>query len=188
MSPSVVVRDNVIIDGLLQDSMRIFGGGLPNEGSPPSPDASFRGRNDFAARSPMKALTALLDRDAVRLRTLTGPGGVGKTRLALQVAQTLHAQGHYADGVLFADLAALRDAELVLPMVARLLGVPESPTQPPRERLPAALRHRQLLLLLDNCEHLPAVAPPLTELLVQCPRLTILAAIPPSRSTSRQAW
>src|SRR5215218_10261820 len=115
----------------------------------------------------------LLD-EAVPLLTLTGPGGVGKTRLALVVAQDV--AGAFADGVAFIDLSPLADPALVLPAIAGAVGVTESGDSALAEVLIAALRPRQLLLLLDNCEHLLATAAALVaDLLAACPAVQILA-------------
>src|SRR5262249_30292115 len=100
---------------------------------------------------------ALLTDDGVRLVTLTGPGGTGKTRLGLAVAAELTEA--FADGVWFVDLSALREAGLVLPEIARTLGVREEGNQPPLTRLTEALRDEQALLLLDNLEQVIAAAP-----------------------------
>jgi predicted ATPase len=108
----------------------------------------------------------------VRLLTLTGPGGVGKTRLALQVAENL--SGDYADGVFVVALAPLSDPTLVVSTIARPLGVSEVGGQPLLETLTAHLRSRQVLLLLDNFEHLLAAAPVVAELLATCRRLNVL--------------
>ncbi|MCD6032571.1 MAG: transcriptional regulator, LuxR family, partial [Thermomicrobiales bacterium] len=106
--------------------------------------------------------------------TLTGPGGVGKTALALAIGNDVAA--HVGDGANFVELAPLRDPGLVLPVVARALGVPESGDRPLLDRLVAALRQRHLLLVLDNCEHLvTAVAALVPQLLTACPSLQILA-------------
>jgi excisionase family DNA binding protein len=109
----------------------------------------------------------------VRLLTLTGPGGVGKTRLALHVAHEV--QGEFADGACFVELAHLRDPALVLPAIARAAGLVDAGSRPLAERLGAHLRPRELLLVLDNLEHLLEAAPAVARLLATCPRLTVLA-------------
>jgi predicted ATPase/class 3 adenylate cyclase len=114
-----------------------------------------------------------------RLLTLTGPGGTGKTRLALQVAADLLPE--YPDGVWLVELAALADPALVPQAVAQAVGVREEPGRPLLATLADALRPRRLLLLLDNCEHLlDACARLVDALLRACPRLAVLA-------TSREA-
>ena len=108
----------------------------------------------------------------VRLVTLTGPGGVGKTRLAQQVAASL--AGAFAHGTVTISLAALRDPDLFLATLAQALGLHESGEQPLREQLMAHLRDQERLLLLDNFEQLTAAAPLVTELLGACPGLKAL--------------
>src|SRR5207248_3646456 len=105
--------------------------------------------------------------------TLTGPGGVGKTRLALAVAGEVGAA--FADGVVVVALAPLSDPGLVLATVAQALGVTESGGQGLHAGVVAALRDRHLLLLLDNFEHLLPAAPLVADLLAGCPHLTVLA-------------
>ncbi|MDP8923556.1 MAG: protein kinase, partial [Chloroflexota bacterium] len=112
-------------------------------------------------------------RPDVRLLTLIGLGGVGKTRLAIGVAE--HLRDQFANGVAFVDLAPLQDATLVVPTIARVLGIPESGGNPIVEVVQHALRGRELLLVLDNVEHLTGVAPVVRDLLTGCPHLTILA-------------
>jgi predicted ATPase/DNA-binding SARP family transcriptional activator len=118
----------------------------------------------------LEALAALLGRGDVRLLVLTGAGGSGKTRLALEAAR--RAAESYANGVVLVELAPLRDPGLVVPTIAQAVGVADA--QEPLEALAEALRPRELLLLLDNAEHVRESTPAFVALLARAPRLTIL--------------
>src|SRR5215211_2953594 len=114
----------------------------------------------------------LLRGDETRLLTLTGPGGTGKTRLALQAAADL--LDDFPDGTFFVPLATLTQAELFFSAVAETLGVREIGEQPLFESLKVYLDERHLLLLLDNFEQVLGAAPPVTELLGAAPGLKVL--------------
>jgi len=147
----------------------------PASGSPtllpclPEPATPLIGRE-----ADVRAAVALLRQAAppVRMLTLVGPGGVGKTRVALAVAREV--QGAYADGVVFVDLAPLHDQRLVAATIGRVLGVRDTGGLTARDLLREHLRARQVLLVLDNFEHLVAAASLLSELMETSPGLALL--------------
>jgi non-specific serine/threonine protein kinase len=133
----------------------------------PAEMTSFVGR-----AGPVREVAGLLAER--RLVTVTGPGGVGKTRLAGQVARAV--AGRFADGAWLAELAPVSDAAQVAAVVAAALGVPEQPGVPAAEAVARVLAWRQLLLVLDNCEHLVGAAAELCAgLLAACDDVRVLA-------------
>jgi predicted ATPase/transcriptional regulator with XRE-family HTH domain len=133
-----------------------------------APLAQLIGRDtelDFIARR-------LRPGGGVRLLTLVGPGGVGKTHLALVAAERLRAD--FAHRSLAVDLAPVREPGLVLPTIARALGLPEAGGLSPDQQLRAYLRPRQFLLVLDNLEQVVAAGPSIARLLADCPDLAVL--------------
>ena len=151
----------------------------PKERSPvyrvPTTTTSLVGRDDDVA-----AVAALIGDEGVRLLTLLGPGGVGKTRLAIEVAE--RSRGAFADGVVFVPLAPLRDADLVISVLAETLGVKDVADRSLQEAVEGYLQGKEILLLIDNMEHLLRAVPVVADLLGRCPRLTVLAT---SRSPLR---
>jgi predicted ATPase/DNA-binding CsgD family transcriptional regulator len=131
----------------------------------PSPLTAFVGR-----RAEVDAVKQLLRQH--RLLTLTGPGGIGKTRLALRAAEEM--AGFYKDGIYFVDLAPINEANLVVNTIAHVLGVAESLDTPLLALTQAAIRSKQLLLVLDNFEHVIEAAPAVADLLAAARELTVL--------------
>lgn len=133
----------------------------------PIPPTPLLGREAEVA-----AILALLQQDEVRLLTLTGPGGVGKTRLLIEIAAQYHDR-HAGSGA-FISLAALRDPDLVPATIARALEIPERGDQPVRASLISYLREKHMLLLLDNLEQVVAAAPEIAALLAACAGLRVI--------------
>ncbi len=134
----------------------------------PEPLSSFVGRDDDLA-----SVLALLRAPATRMVTLTGPGGIGKTRLALAAAAAM--REHFPDGVLFVPLAAISRPELVIPAICQALGLRETASHNWRTRLLSFLVPKRMLLVIDNVEHLLEAAPDLTWILTNAPRVALLA-------------
>ncbi|MBV9897739.1 MAG: XRE family transcriptional regulator, partial [Chloroflexi bacterium] len=117
-------------------------------------------------------LTQLLRDRPPRLLTLAGPGGVGKTRLAVKVASGLGDE--FSDGVVFVPLASVSDAELVLASIAQTLGVGERSAVNLFDAVTLAFRNQRVLVVLDNFEHVPDAAPRVADVLLACPSVCIL--------------
>lgn len=133
----------------------------------PTPPTAIVGRD-----REIDILQGTLWRQDVRLVTLAGPGGVGKTRLALEIASRL--VDDFADGVAFVPLAAVREPELVIPAIANTLGLAEESTASPAAALKSYLRNREMLLVLDNFEQVLDAATDIGDMLEHCPSLTVL--------------
>jgi predicted ATPase/class 3 adenylate cyclase len=160
----------VVAGGLPSDFPPL--GALPSgfhagDGPPASPNRTI-GREDD-----VRAIADHLRVVGVRVLTLTGPGGVGKTRLALEAARAL--QSEFAAGARFVSLAALRRAEDVPAAIVQSLGIIPLSSESAGQAVTRYLSVKQLLLVIDNVEHLPAAARFVSELLDACPALTVLA-------------
>jgi predicted ATPase/DNA-binding SARP family transcriptional activator len=133
----------------------------------PMPTTPLVGRSQEVAD-----VCTLLERDDVRLVTLTGPGGIGKTRLALEVARSVASDG--VPPARFVAFAPVRDPALVLPTVAQALGVEESSQLPLPDLIAERIGASPSTLVLDNFEQLVDAAPEIGDLIDRCPRLTLL--------------
>jgi predicted ATPase/class 3 adenylate cyclase len=139
----------------------------------PTETSAFVGRD-----AELRSIRERLDDDEVRMVTLTGPGGTGKTRLAIRAAADQI--DRFTDGVFFIDLVTATDADAVLALSAAAIGITETVNRSPLDELRRRLRDQQVLLVLDNFEQVTVAAPILVGLLADCPGLKLLV-------TSRQA-
>ena len=140
----------------------------PQPAALPAPATPLLGRDTALSL----ARTALLEQ-GVRLLTVSGPGGTGKTRLAIEVARRLRPE--FPDGVVFVPLAAVQDSCQVAAAIARACGLVEAGQTPPQELLTTHLQERRILLVLDNCEHVLAATPLIATLLAAADGLSVLA-------------
>ncbi len=143
--------------------------GMPSRSVPPRPLTRLIGREALLAE-----VQALVLGHKVRLVTLTGPGGVGKTRLAQELAAELHR--HFADGALFVPLATLHEPSTALAALAQAVQLAPDADRPLVEALRDALHERQLLLVLDNLEQVIELGASIVELLAACPQLHVVTS------------
>ncbi len=139
----------------------------------PTETSAFVGRD-----AELRAIRDRLDDADVRLVTLTGPGGSGKTRLAIRAAADQI--DRFTDGVYFVDLVTATDSDAVLALIATAIGLGDAAERSPLDELRRRLRAQQILIVLDNFEQVAVAAPTIVELLAECPGLKVLV-------TSRQA-
>lgn len=175
-----ILRQNASLDLGATVAPRAPPATVMSEPSPPAPQEHQNAPHNLPAQvssfvgreRQLSEIRQLLAR--ARVITLTGSGGVGKTRLALQLAASM--SDGSGDGPWFVDLAPLTDGTLVAAKLAGVLGVPEQPGRPLPQSLIASCRERQVLVVLDNCEHVIDEAANIADQLVHgCPRMTILA-------------
>jgi len=156
-----------------QQHVPVRGTSPPHAAAIPVPPSRFIGR-EYEVQSVIQ----ILEQVDTRLVTLTGAGGIGKTRLALKVASQL--QEHFSEGARVVFLDSLTSSAMVMPAILQVLGIEESSGRPPVKTLKDYLREREMLLVLDSFEHVIGAAPLVGELLESCTRLKVLV-------TSREA-
>ncbi|MCP4360732.1 MAG: tetratricopeptide repeat protein [Chloroflexi bacterium] len=166
-----IVQNNSL-SGTIREKQSVGKTADPHRHNIPAQFTPFFGRSQD-----LIAIIDMLESPDVRLLTLTGVGGSGKTRLALEVADRLlsHQSRTFPDGIYFVDLTAVNEPERLLSVIAECLEVKESGNQPLLETLITFLRPKYMLLLLDNFEQIIAAAPLLSKLLAAVPGLRILA-------------
>ena len=162
---SAVLAHDPVLDLLLAEPARPRPVAVPPLPAPANP---------LIGREPeLDAAAALLGDPGVRMITLTGPGGIGKTRLALELAR--REGGRFADGPRLVPLGTIDDPERVMPEIARALEIPEEDGKPPLQALAGFLAEREFLIVVDNLEQVVDVAPKLGEMLAASPRSKLVS-------------
>ena len=160
-------QQQALFVALVRPDMMAMTDGIRSLSRIPLPPTPLIGREQEITRA-----LHFLQHDRVRLLTLTGPAGVGKTRLAMQLAREL--SQHYADGALFVPLVALGDPSLLTHAIGEALGLHASSEGEMSKQVTLFLQEKQLLLVLDNFEHIQEAAPYVADLLSLCPDLSVL--------------
>jgi predicted ATPase/transcriptional regulator with XRE-family HTH domain len=171
LTEAVPKRDGSDAAEAARASRKATSSSTPLSSMPPASLTPLVGR-EGEVEEIVSLLTSQGSQEAVRLLTLTGPGGIGKTRLVIEAARK--AGSSFPEGVAFVALAPLGDAALVMPTISQTLGLREAAGVHPFEALCQYLREKRFLLVLDNFEHVAEAAPKVVELLTSCPDLCVL--------------